>query len=257
MAEAPLSGRRALVCGASAGLGRAIALALAREGASIIVLARRAERLHALIPELLAAGAPEANVLVADLDDPATYAPSLRGIDAQILIHNTGGPSTGRLLDAPVNALTSAFSRHVVSAQHMVQALLPAMEHAHYGRIITVLSTSVREPIDNLGVSNLTRAAMASWAKTLSRELPPGITINNVLPGFHDTDRLTQLQHEVSQRTGKSHAQVRTDWLATVPEGRLGRPEDLAQLVVYLCSPAGGYVRGTSIAVDGGRTRSI
>jgi 3-oxoacyl-[acyl-carrier protein] reductase len=252
-----LEGRTALVCGASKGLGRAIALALAARGAGIIALARRAEALDALLPLLREAGAPTATALVADLDDQASLPGLVAGLKAQILIHNTGGPPSAPLLEESPDRLTAAFGRHVISAQLLVQALLPAMREAGYGRIVTILSTSVREPIEGLGASNVVRGAMASWSKTLSRELPPGITINNVLPGYHDTSRLTELKEAISARTGRSPEQIEADWLSTIPEGRLGDPADLAELVAYLCSPAGGYVRGTSIAVDGGRTRSL
>ena len=138
-----------------------------------------------------------------------------------------------------------------------MQRVLPGMREAGYGRFIQVLSTSVREPIPNLGVSNLTRAAVASWAKTLSRELPAGVTINNVLPGFTDTQRLGQLADGISARTGKSQDEVHQGWLAQVPEGRLAQPEELAAVIAFLASPAASFVRGTSIPVDGGRLRSI
>lgn len=255
--NAALRGRHALVCGASAGLGRAIALALAARGASITALARRADALATLLPELRAAGAPEANALIADLSDLPGLPGKLAGVEAEILIHNTGGPPGGPLLDETPVSLGAAFQHHVGSAQLLVQALLPGMKRSGYGRILTVLSTSVREPIEGLGASNLVRAAMASWSKTLSRELPPGITINNLLPGFHDTNRLVELQRSLSARTGQSAEQVHQGWLSSVPEGRLGDPADFAELVALLCSPAGGYVRGASIVVDGGRTRSL
>jgi len=131
------------------------------------------------------------------------------------------------------------------------------MQTAGYGRIINIVSTSVREPIPNLGVSNTIRGAMASWSKSLSRELPPGITINNVLPGFTDTERLGTLAAAVAGRSGSSVDTVRANWLAQVPEGRLGKPDEPAGLVAFLASPAGAYIRGQSIAVDGGRLRSI
>ena len=178
-----LTGRTALVCGASAGIGRATALCLAASGASIIALARRADRLEALLPELEAAGAPSARALVADLDDTDGLRAAVTGLDAQILINNTGGPPAGKLTEASPEALAVAFRRHVIGGQTLLQALLPAMQASGYGRIINVLSTSVREPIPNLGVSNTIRGAMASWAKSLSKELGPGITINNVLLG--------------------------------------------------------------------------
>ena len=131
------------------------------------------------------------------------------------------------------------------------------MKAAGYGRILNVISTSVKEPIAGLGVSNTVRGAMASWAKTLSKELPPGITINNLLPGFTATDRLESLKSTVAGRQGISESDVEANWMATVPEGRLGDPRELAALAAFLASPAGAFIRGQSIAVDGGRLNSI
>ncbi len=257
-----LSGRSALVCGASAGIGRATALALARRGASVAVLARREERLVALLPELIEAGAEKAVAVVADLDERAALAEKLLVLLADfgainILVNNTGGPPAGPLLEATEDAFLTAFSRHVLAAHRMVQLLVPGMIEADYGRIINVVSTSVREPIPNLGVSNTTRGAMASWAKSLSRELPSGVTINNVLPGFTDTERLDGLRAAVSKRTGKTEVEVQAGWMAQVPEGRLIQPQETAETIAFLASPAGGAIRGVSLAVDGGRLRSI
>jgi 3-oxoacyl-[acyl-carrier protein] reductase len=252
-----LEGKTALVCGASAGIGRATAVALARQGASIIALARRSDRLQALLPELTAAGAPEVVALVADLDDTDGLKATVSGLRAQILINNTGGPPAGPLTSASPDDLLTAFRRHVVGGQVLVQALLPEMQASGYGRIVNVLSTSVREPIPNLGVSNTIRGAMASWAKSLSKELGPGITINNVLPGFTDTERLANLKTAVAMRTGQTEEQVMAGWIGRVPEGRLGHPDELAATIAFLVSPAGGYIRGQSIAVDGGRLNTI
>jgi 3-oxoacyl-[acyl-carrier protein] reductase len=252
-----LNGKSALVCGASSGIGRETALALAAQGARVTVLARRADRLEALVPALLAAGAPEADAIVADLDDRPGLIAAVGQGRWQILINNTGGPPGGPLLTAEPAALEVAFGRHVLSAQTLLRIVLPSMKAAGYGRIINVLSTSVREPIPNLGVSNTIRGAMASWAKSVSKELPPGITINNVLPGFTDTERLTSLKAAVAKRTGATDADVHAMWLGRVPEGRLGRPEELAGVIGFLVSPAAAYIRGQSLAVDGGRLNSI
>ncbi len=257
-----LKGRHALVCGASSGIGRAAALELARAGASITVVARRMPLLEQLSLELGEAGAAAAWPLAADLEDRASLVDRVRAhLEAhgpvQILVNNTGGPPGGPILDAAASAFEQTFSRHLLAAHELVRLLLPGMQAARYGRIINIISTSVREPIVNLGVSNTIRGAMASWAKTISKELPPGITINNVLPGYTDTERLESLRQATAARTGKSAEQVSADWIATIPERRLGRPEEIAAVIAFLASPAASYVRGVSLAVDGGRMASI
>jgi 3-oxoacyl-[acyl-carrier protein] reductase len=256
-----LRGRRALVCGASKGIGRAVARSLAARGAAIVPLARDAAALHALVDELRSLGAPDVWPLVADLDDREGFSRSVAAELARgplhIVINNTGGPPGGALTAATEEAMSAALGRHLFASHRLMQAALPGMREAGFGRFVQILSTSVREPIEMLGVSNLTRAAVASWAKTLSRELPAGVTINNVLPGFTDTDRLVGLADTVSARTGQSVDDVRRGWAELAPEGRLGRPEEIAEAVAFLCSPAAAFIRGVSLAVDGGRLRSL
>lgn len=247
----------ALVLGASQGIGRATALALARQGHVVTVAARSAPALETLRRELQQAGAPAAHALPLDLDNREAAVGAIEGHVAatspiSVLVLNAGGPPGGRLLDARIEDFEAALGRHLFAFHRIVQTLLPGMSDAGYGRIVYVSSTSVREPIPGLGVSNTLRAAMAGWAKTLSKELPPGVTINTILPGFTDTDRLTSL----AQSRG-DEAEVKAAWAAASPEGRLGKPDELAAAVAFLCSDAASFIRGVVLPVDGGRLASI
>ena len=202
------------------------------------------------------------NTLTCDLEDLDSLAISVtkeieKNGNFEILINNSGGPPSGPLIDATPHDFEKAFRRHVLASQTLVQLILPGMKTANYGRIINIISTSVKEPIPGLGVSNTIRGAMASWSKTMSKELPPSITINNVLPGFTNTERLTELKKTLSEQKGISQEEVENAWLSTVPEGRLADPSELGKVVAFLSSPAASFVRGTSIPVDGGRTGSI
>jgi 3-oxoacyl-[acyl-carrier protein] reductase len=257
-----LASRHALVCGASAGIGRAAALAIASLGAAVTVLARRRELLVTLLPELHDAGAPEARLVVADLDDRDRLVPAIEHLLADhgpvhVLVNNSGGPPAGRLLEARDADFEAAIGRILLSSHRLVQLVLPGMRGAGFGRIVNVLSLSVREPIPNLGVGNTVRGAMAGWAKTLAMELPPGITINNVLPGYTATERLWSLADTTAEREGSTRADVEAAWVRDVPEARLGEPQEIAAAIAFLASPAAAFVRGQSLVVDGGRIRSI
>lgn len=244
-----LAGRNALVCGASAGIGRAIACGLRDAGARVWGLARRGEEVARL---------GLAGVVAHDLEDLDGLPRALEGLPPiHVLVNNSGGPPAGPLLDARPADFERAFRRHVLASQRLVQLLLPGMVKENYGRIVNVISTSVREPLPGLGVSNTVRGAMASWAKTLAKELPAPVTINNLLPGYTDTERLAELKAALSARRGVPPEQVEREWLASVPLGRLGRPEEIAAVAVFLASPAASYVRGQSIAADGGRLGGI
>ena len=255
-----LSGKRALICGASAGIGRATAIQLAEQGAHCILLARRVERLENLKSEIETNGG-SAEILVGDLDQRDAAVTSVEQLlsngPIHILINNAGGPKGGPILNAHEDEFTTAFGRHVLAAHRLTQTVLSGMKESGYGRIINIISTSVYEPIPNLGVSNTIRGAMASWSKTVSKELPPGITINNVLPGFTDTERLGQLKKGRANKNGISEDTVHQQWLSQVPEGRLAQPEETASAIGFLVSPAAGYIRGLSLPVDGGRLKGI
>jgi 3-oxoacyl-[acyl-carrier protein] reductase len=257
-----LAGRRALVCGASSGIGRACALEFARAGAEVIVLARNAETLGSLCEELRREGAPVAHALAADMDHLLEFARAIQDLVAQfegvhICVHNTGGPASGPILEKTEEDLVHVFSRHQLTAHFLVRAFAPYMEAQGYGRFVNVLSTSAREPIENLGLSNVVRAGMVGWAKTVANELPAGVTINNVLPGYTATERLTELKTAISARTGATAAQVEAGWVSGIPEGRLGRPQEIAQAVLFLASPLASYIRGHSLPVEGGRLKGL
>jgi 3-oxoacyl-[acyl-carrier protein] reductase len=255
-----LEGRRALVCGGTQGIGLASARALAEAGATIVILARDPARLEAARAALPGTGH---DTLRADLSDPLALRADVDGFLAgkpafHILINNTGGPPPGPALDATQAALLAAFTGHLLAAHQLVQALVPGMRDAGYGRIINVVSTSVREPIRGLGVSNTVRAAMGGWAKTLSRELAPsGITVNNVLPGSTRTGRLTAIIERRAADAGATIEQVERGMQADIPLGRFADPSEIAAVVAFLASPAAGYVTGVSLPVDGGRMASI
>lgn len=260
-----LRGKRALVCGASKGLGRASAIELSKLGANITLLARSADQLSALAHELDQQRVHEEqdhDFLVADLDDTDELRKRIKTLVAatpiHILIHNTGGPPAGRILDAEPDAFLHALNRHLIAGQVLVQTVVPGMRQAGYGRIVNIVSTSIYQPIPNLGVSNTTRGAIGTWAKTLSHELAPdGITVNNVLPGSTDTERLRELLQANAERSGQSMEEVVATWEAEIPLGRFGRPEEIGQAVAFLASPAAAYITGVSLPVDGGKVKSV
>lgn len=258
-----LTGRHALVCGASEGIGRAAAHELALLGADVTVLARRAGVLAEVVEALPRVhGGQRHGCLAADMDDTGGLAAAVQalvsGSRVQVLVHNSAGPPGGALHEAAPAAFEAAFRRHLLAGQVLVQAVLPGMREAGFGRIVNIVSTSVREPIAGLGVSNTVRGAVAAWAKTLSAELAQGgITVNSVLPGFTRTGRLASLVAGNAARSGRSEAEVEAGMLATVPAGRFAEAAEVAAAIAFLCSPAAAYVNGVALAVDGGRMRSI
>jgi 3-oxoacyl-[acyl-carrier protein] reductase len=257
-----LDGKHALVCGGSAGIGAAIAHELATLGADVTLLARRAAALERICAALPCTPGQRHGWIAADLDDTARTRAQVEalaaGRDVQIVIHNTGGPAPGAIADADGEAFAAAMRRHLLGAQAITQAVLPSMRRAGWGRIVSVLSTSVREPIPGLGVSNTVRAAMAAWGKTLSRELAPiGITVNSVLPGYTRTARLAQLIRERARTGDTDEVSVTRGLESGIPAGRFGEPGEIAAVAAFLCTPAAAYVTGVSLAADGGRMLAL
>jgi len=259
-----LTGKRALVCGASRGLGRAVAGELAALGAAVTLLGRSADALRRAASELPVLGGATHLYLVADFARPAEVEVVVREHLAflmggyGILVNNTGGPPPGPAHLAPVEAYRVAFEQHLVANQVLVQALLPGMKAGGYGRIVNIVSTSVKQPLPDLGVSNTIRGAVASWAKTLASELGPfGITVNNVLPGATRTARLEAILAGKAEREGARREAVEAQEKSAIPLGRFAEPEEVASAVAFLASPAAAYITGINLPVDGGRTRCL
>ncbi|HEX8328670.1 MAG TPA: SDR family oxidoreductase [Hymenobacter sp.] len=259
-----LENRRALVGGSTQGIGRAVAQALAENGCAVTLLARNEEQLREVATHLPTPTGQTHDYLVADFDDPSRVAEAVQNYLAQhpsgfhILVNNTGGPPGGPLLEAPISALQLAFNQHIACNHLLAQAVVPAMRAAGFGRIINVVSTSVKVPLPGLGVSNTIRGAVASWAKTLANELgPDGITVNNVLPGATLTQRHHSLVEKKAAQIHQPAEAIEANMLKLIPARRFGQAEEVAAAVAFLASPAAGYINGTSVPVDGGRTGSL
>ena len=254
-----LTNKSALVCGSTQGIGKATAISLAEEGVNVTLIARNEEKLKAVLAEL-----PNKNqchsYLVADFSKPNELEVVLKNTDANyhILVNNTGGPKGGELLTATTTELLNAFQMHIICNQILVQAVVPFMKSKKYGRIINVISTSVKEPIPGLGVSNTIRNAVGNWAKTLASELGQfQITVNNVLPGFTDTARLDQIIKMKAQQANTSEKEIEQLLKSYVPAKRFAKPEETAAAVTFLASKQASYINGINIPIDGGRTKSL
>ncbi len=255
-----LKEKRAIVCGSNQGIGKEIAIGLAQLGCSVTLVARNEEKLVQARRELEARNVQRHEYLIADFEDPESLRTTINEYLAKIkqvhiLVNNTGGPSGGPIAEARVEEFEKTFAKHLICNHILVQAVLPYMREGGYGRIINVISTSVKQPLPNLGVSNTVRAAVANWAKTLANELAPeGITVNNVLPGATRTGRLESLIQARAEKTGRTIEEIEAEMLKEIPMGRFAKPEEIANAAVFLASPAAAYITGTNITVDGGRT---
>ncbi|TGE15705.1 SDR family oxidoreductase [Hymenobacter elongatus] len=259
-----LSSQRALVGGSTQGIGRAIAEELAQLGATVTLLARNEATLQQAVAALPRPQGQHHDYIVADFSEPDALAARLRDYltlhpeGFHTLVNNTGGPAGGPILAAPIAAFRAAFEQHLVCNHLLAQAVVPGMQARGFGRIINIISTSVKQPLAGLGVSNTIRGAVASWAKTLANELGgSGITVNNVLPGATVTLRHTSLIAKKVEQTGQAVEEIEATMLRTIPAGRFGQANEVAAAVAFLASPAAGYINGINIPVDGGRTGSL
>ncbi len=257
-----LTGKRALVCGSTQGIGKASAAELAFLGANITLLARNEEKLKEVRSGLSTKNKQDHHYLTADFNDPHQLKSIIEEYvsknQVDILINNTGGPAGGQAIDAEADEFIKAFNMHLICNQILVQAVSPGMKKKHFGRIINVISTSVKTPLKGLGVSNTIRGAVASWAKTLALELGPfGINVNNVLPGFTMTGRLESIISTTAERDGKSKEEVIREMISTIPAGRIADAHEVAAVIAFLASPAASYINGINIPVDGGKTPTL
>ncbi|MFT4781576.1 MAG: 3-oxoacyl-[acyl-carrier protein] reductase [Psychroserpens sp.] len=256
-----LNNKYALVCGSTAGIGKATAMALAAEGVQITLIARNEDKLKVTLAEL-----PQHrnhDYIVADFSNPIELKAKVDAYVNQnhgfhVLVNNTGGPKGGPVFSAEIDEFESAFTQHLKCNHVLAQAVVPFMKSKGYGRIINVISTSVKQPLDGLGVSNTIRGAVANWSKTLANELGQyGITVNNVLPGATGTERLTEIIKNKSAKTGNTEEEAANAMKNAVPAKRFARPQELADAITFLASERAGYINGINLPVDGGRTKSL
>ncbi len=257
-----LTKKNALVCGSTQGIGKASAIALAELGANVTLIARNEEKLKAVLSEL-PNKYQDHSYIIADFTNPQELGlkvvEDLKRVGTyHILVNNTGGPAAGPILNAELSAFENAFTQHLKSNHILAQTLIPGMKEADYGRIINIISTSVKQPLEGLGVSNTIRGAVANWSKTLAGELAEfGITVNNVLPGATSTERLSEIIKDKAAKTGKSPEEISKAMKNSIPAKRFAQPGEIANAVAFLASEAASYITGINVPVDGGRTKSL
>ncbi|HEV7645049.1 MAG TPA: SDR family oxidoreductase [Pyrinomonadaceae bacterium] len=259
-----LAGKKAFVCGSTQGIGKAAAVEMAALGANVVLVARNEDTLKLVLDELDTSAGQKHSYIAADFSQPDDVKKSIEKYLADdpapvhILVNNTGGPPAGKAIDADAEEFIRAFKSHLVCNQILAQALVPGMKAEKYGRIINVISTSVKQPIPGLGVSNTIRGAVASWAKTLAGELGEfGITVNNVLPGSTMTGRLQSIIETKARKAGVTIEEMEAGMQREIPAARFGTAAEIANAIAFLASPAASYINGINLPVDGGRTNSL
>ena len=258
-----MNGKNALVCGSSKGIGASTAIELSKLGVSITLLARNKDSLSNVLDRLVSSKNQNHTYLIADFDDPMKLINTINNFiksspPIQILINNSGGPKPGPIIDATIENFIGAFKRHLICNHILVQALVPNMKKANFGRIINITSTSVKQPIEGLGVSNTIRGAVANWAKTLSFELGEfGITVNNILPGYTDTQRLQEIFLSNSKKNKFDIESIISDAHSQIPLGRFADPKETAKAICFLASEDASYINGINLPVDGGRLSTL
>ncbi len=255
-----LTGKRAYVCGSTQGIGKAAALEIAAMGADVTLIARNESKLQQVVGELDTSKGQQHHYVQADFSQPEALKAAVENDlkahgPVEVLVNNTGGPPGGLAVDAAIEEFTTAFSNHLVCNHTLVQAVAAGMQNKGYGRIINIISTSVKQPLNGLGVSNTIRGAVANWAKTLANELGQyNITVNNVLPGATNTVRLQSIAENKAKKTGQTAEEVMAAFANAVPMKRVAEAQEVANAIAFLASPAASYINGINVPVDGGRT---
>ena len=255
-----LTGKNAMVCGSTKGIGNAIAMLYAKLGANVTMVSRNGALLERIIRDLDTSLGQKHDFIAADFSKPEelkekvlmkVHEPKVY----HILVNNTGGPPAGLAIDAELHEYMSAFTNHLLCNQVLAQAVMDGMRACGYGRIINIISTSVKVPLKGLGVSNTIRGAVGNWSKTLANELGPyGITVNNILPGATATDRLKQIIEGKAVKQNHSIDEVNKEMTDEIPLGRFASPEETAYAAAFLASDYAAYITGINLPVDGGRT---
>lgn len=257
-----LLNKTAVVCGSTQGIGLASAIELSKLGATCILLARNEDALKEAVQQLGNSYNQQHRYLVADFDQPEMVKQVIESYVAEnpvhILVNNSGGPAGGPIATAAEEDFIKTFNRHLICNHILAKAVMGSMKEAGYGRIINIISTSVKIPLPNLGVSNTIRGAVASWSKTMANELGQyNITVNNVLPGATSTQRLQSIIQNNAAKKSSTVDAVEEEMKKEIPMKRFAEAAEIANVVAFIASPAASYINGVNIPVDGGRTGSM